>query len=509
MRQSKRIAINTLSGWLGQLVNAAVLIFFWKYLINALGVERFGVLRYVLAIQGSLTFLDLGISATLNRFTSRLVASGDVDRLNAAFSFGMLVYFAMGLVGAAVMAGMGMMLPSLVIGAKEATYASGMLLMFCMGGALAFRFWGYAARSLLFGLQRYDLVNFGQAGIMLARAGIVVLVLEVWEDAGLVSVGLCYLGTGVLETGLLWAFGKWQFPALRLRVRRFERDLVKDVLGFSAFVLIYSLMSILIENLPIFFAGRFFGAEAVAYIALPLLLLAQLSKLSGAFAKTLVPVAGKFGALGRMEVVRDMVVRGTKFCAILCIPVGVLGIVFGEPLMEWFKEGYGWTWVLLAILMAPYLLWIPQSPAFSVLLGTGSIRGIALGRAVVVVAIVALSWLFGVYFEMGLYGVALGTAAPTALFAATFRPVYTCRQFGLGTLGYLWRSYARVVLLTIPVAGLGGALVWLAYPESLVMILLEGGVCMAVFGAVAWVWVLGPDERRQVRGLFEHHRGDA
>ena len=65
-----------------------------------------------------------------------------------------------------------------------------------------------------------------------------------------------------------------------------------------------------------------------------------------------------------------------------------------------------------------------------------------------------------------------------------------------GTLGYLWRSYARVVLLTIPVAGLGGAPVWLAYPESLVMILLEGALCMAVFAASAWVLVLSPDERR-------------
>jgi hypothetical protein len=61
------------------------------------------------------------------------------------------------------------------------------------------------------------------------------------------------------------------------------------------------------------------------------------------------------------------------------------------------------------------------------------------------------------------------------------------------------RQSQRIVLNTLSSWGVP---VWRAYPESLVMILLEGVLCIAVFAASAWVRVLSPDERRQVRGLF-------
>ncbi len=87
MQQSKRIAINTLSSWIGMFANAAVLIFLTKFLLNRLGPVKFGMLRYVLTIQGSLLFLDLGLGATLNRFVSQLLAANDVWQLNAKISF--------------------------------------------------------------------------------------------------------------------------------------------------------------------------------------------------------------------------------------------------------------------------------------------------------------------------------------------------------------------------------------------------------------------------------------
>ena len=103
MRQSKIIAINTVSNWLGMFANSAVLIFLAKFLLGKIGIDQFGMFQYVLTMQGSLMFLDLGLGATLNRFVSRLLAVEDVKRLNAAISFTLLLFFGLGITAAVVL----------------------------------------------------------------------------------------------------------------------------------------------------------------------------------------------------------------------------------------------------------------------------------------------------------------------------------------------------------------------------------------------------------------------
>ena len=171
MRQSKRIAINALSSWGGIFANAAVLIFLTKFLLNRLSSEEFGMLRYVITMQGSLIFLDLGLGVALNRFVSRFLATKEVRRLNATISLIFLLYLGLGTVAGLAMTGLGLLLPSLITGCTAELYASGFWLMVCMGAALAMRFWGYAPRGVLWGIQRYDIVTIILAVGAVLRAG--------------------------------------------------------------------------------------------------------------------------------------------------------------------------------------------------------------------------------------------------------------------------------------------------------------------------------------------------
>lgn len=154
MQQLKRIAVNTISSWVALFATAAAMIFLTKFLVGRLGIERFGMFRYVATIQGSLMFLDLGLGTTLNRFASRFLAVKDYDRLNSAASFSLLMFLGMGTLAGIIMVGIGVILPSLVTGATSASYSRGFLLVCCFGGMVTLRFWGYSARGLLFGAQR-------------------------------------------------------------------------------------------------------------------------------------------------------------------------------------------------------------------------------------------------------------------------------------------------------------------------------------------------------------------
>jgi len=502
VKQSKQIAINTFSSWAALLTATAVMIFLSKFLLNRLGTERFGMFRYVLTIQGSLMFMDLGLAATLNRLTSQSLTLKDYNQLNATTSFGFLMFFGLGILAGAVMAVLGYVLPSLVVGGTAELYAKGFPLMCCIGGMLALRFWGYSARGLLQGAQRYDLVNVTWTAGSVLRAGLVAVLFLKVPSSGLVTIGLCFLISAVLETILMWTFAKQQNPALRLSVSLVTKDTVKEVTGFSVFVLVMAVTTVLIWNAPMFLAGRLYGPEAVAFLSLPLLLLGQIQQGAEGFSFSLLPAASRYNALGKTEMLKKLTLTGTKYCAMLCFPISAIVTILGHPILEWFKEGFGWTWILLAILMVPYLMRGTQTSTAAILMGARSIRRLAVGQVALVVVIALAAWLFGEYLKMELYGVTLGTAIPLLLFSALFQTKYACDQIGIKWLSYMRQSYGKVTLGTIPAAVAAVVLVRYFYPKTLAMIAAECLVCLLVFAVFAWWLVMDIEERKQIRSVF-------
>lgn len=482
--------------------NAVVLIFLTKFLLHRLGSDQFGLLRYVLAVEASLLFLDLGLGGTLNRFVARLLATNDSLRVNAVVTLSGLLFLGLGVVAGLVMVVAGSFLPHLVTDGTAELYAGGATLMAYIGATLMLRFWGYAARGLLFGHQRHDVVNVIQCVAVLLRAGLIVTLLLATEVPKLAAVGLAFVCAAALETSGLWIAAKRIFPPMRPSAGAITRDLVKDFFGFSVYVLLMAITTMLIVNSPTLIAGKLYGTEAVAFISLPLLVLNQIQNFAGGFAFALIPVAGKFGVLKDRAALQTIILRGTKYCALFAFPVGVIATVFGRPLFDWFEDGFGWTWGLLAIMVVPILMRTTQRVSYSVLMGAGSVKWLALGQIGVAAAVIVLSVVFAQTAGMKIFGIALGTAVPVLGFALVFQPAYACRQVGLRWSQYLPQAYLRVVGCTAVTALVALLLRALVYPDGLLMIVIEGGICMAVYGGCAWRFALSDKDRDQFLGLF-------
>ncbi len=502
MKQSKRIAVNTLTSWGGMFANVMVIVFLTKYLLGRLGTEGYGMFRYVITILESLMVLDLGLGATLNRFVSQLLVSGDLGKLRSVVSLVFFLFLGLGFAGGLAICGLGFALPRLIEGGTTELYHSGLYMMVFIAGTFVVRFVGYTPRGILFGLQRYDLVNANQLVAALLRAASIAFLLYCWPKADLAVIGLSYLGSALLETGVLWVMARRYFGDVRVGINKVTADVAQEVLGFSAFVTVIGVTTMLISNAPTFLVGKFYGLEAVAYLSLPLLIIGQLQRLSGGFAFTLIPVAGKYHAQANGEMLQAVMVRGTRLCALTCFPVGALAVVFGYPLFEWFREGFGWTWELLGILMIPYLFRTTQRVAFSVLMGAGSVKWLSVAQVATVAFILFFSWLCGEYFSLGIRGVVLGTAVPILILGIFFQPIYACHQLNLKWFHYMVVSYGKALLCTLVSTVTGIGLIRWFYPRTLTMIGIEFIVCMVLFGLVAWRYALGDSERSQIAGLF-------
>lgn len=89
------------------------------------------------------------------------------------------------------------------------------------------------------------------------------------------------------------------------------------------------------------------------------------------------------------------------------------------------------------------------------------------------------------------------------IFSLIFQPIHACRQMGLNWLSYLSRSYAKVFLWAIPAAVVGVLLIRYAYPSGLIMIILEGLICLLIFAVCAWRYVLADSERTHISALIK------
>jgi len=486
--------------------NAAVLVFITKFLLNRLSAEEFGMLRYAITMQGVLMFLDLGLGVALNRFVSRHIAIHDTHGLNAAISFASALFLGLGAAAGLAMVGLGLILPSLITGASDDLYHKGLILMACIGGALALRFWSYAPKGVLFGIQQHFVANIVLTVSAMVRAAAITLFFLVMPSSGLPAVGFCFVGASALCTVLMWTSAKWRLPEMRASIKLVNKNVAKEMLGFSLWVTLLGITTVLISGAPTFFAGKLYGAESVAFFSLSLLVVTQLEQISGGFALALIPVAGKHKAMQNTGVLQELMVRGTKFCAVICFPLGIVLVIFAYPLFEWFKEGFGWTWILLAIMILPSLMRATQRMSSAVLMGAGTVKGLALGQSIVVLLIAVLSLLFAVYFDMKLYGIALGAAIPILAYDSVYKPAYASRQIGLGWWRYMAASYGRVLLATAPAAAVAFALLYYAYPKGLLDLIFEMALCVMILAVFYFLFVLKKTDRLTVLNLFRSAR---
>src|SRR5262245_36324127 len=88
----RRILINAAANWIGFAANIAVAFFLCPILVHGLGQERYGLWSLVESVLVYLTLLDLGIAASVVRYTARFDAIGEKDNVNRVFSASLILF---------------------------------------------------------------------------------------------------------------------------------------------------------------------------------------------------------------------------------------------------------------------------------------------------------------------------------------------------------------------------------------------------------------------------------
>jgi O-antigen/teichoic acid export membrane protein len=298
------------------------------------------------------------------------------------------------------------------------------------------------------------------------------------------------------------------FPGLTIRWRLFSRERLREVTGFSVFMLGLDAAYKVNYSSDVMVIGALLGAPAVALWS-PAQRLSEVTlRLSNQLSEALFPVVVDCDAGQREARLRRVLVEGTRLSLATVIPIaGGLAMLAHPLLTAWIGPSFATTAAIVQLLAWVVIVRVGSSTASVVLKGAGMHRRLTALVAAMAVANLGLS--LALARPLGLLGVAAGTVIPVTLVAAFGFVPTACRRVQLSPVELfrcaawpaLWPGLAAGALLFITRSRL---------PATLPMVALQfaaGVISYAVLFCIA----IGRDSRREyvrhLDGLLKRRQG--
>jgi O-antigen/teichoic acid export membrane protein len=423
----RAVARNVSTRYVAYAIDAALGVVMLPFNLAHLGKPLYGLWILTASLTTSFALLDLGYSGSSVRFIARYRALRDREGLNQILSTLFVVYSG---IGASVLCAALIMSGSLdtVFKINPADVSTSRYVLLIISGYIAVRFSFSVYGGVIVGFQRYHVNNV--ISIMTSVAVAAVNVAALMAGAGL--VGLVASTTAVRIVGLfLYRRAAHRvFPALSIRIDDFSRQRLREVSGFSVYMLLFDLGCKLNFSSDTLVLGAFLGTPAVALWAPAQRLTELLTKLSNQLNDALFPHVVESDTARRTDRLRSTFIQGTQLSLAMAIPLaGGVAIVAHPLIRAWVGPSFSQTATILQMLAALVVLRAGNSTSSTILKGAGEHKRLTAYVAVTGVGNLALS--IALVKPYGMIGVAIGTVLPIVIMSMVATFPTACRRVGV------------------------------------------------------------------------------
>ena len=465
---------------------------------RTLSLGEFGVYGLLVSIPTYLLFAQSSVESIAVRAIAQAPSRHDRDR---AFTTALALYASFGLLASLLIVfGGDALLGVLKIAASQRAQAR--LGLLALGGVNLLGWPVKIAQDTLRGSGRFVLsaateaLGYVTCGALMGAA--LLLAAPLWL---IVGVG----GAVSLLVGL-WALAALLIANIPVRPRpsAVSFTYARTFLSASFVLLLGGVTDLVIYSLDRTVLGAFRPASTVGLYEGPIRAHNLLRQLQAALALTVVASASAYVAAGDRVRLRELLLRGTRYIAIMMMPFTILLMTLSGPILEvWLGPRFLPAAGAMTILVSYWLLLGGTSVGLGMLIAAGRLRATVVYSCSVAALNLALS--LALTPSLGLDGVVLGTSVPYALMLPGFAYL-VCRTFDVPVFEYVREGYA--------VAYAGGAL--LAGGELLARALLPmqrpavllAAIALGLASYMAAVYWLGlrPRERLLVRTTLSDAR---
>jgi O-antigen/teichoic acid export membrane protein len=369
---------------------------------------EFGVYGLFVSIAGYLLVVQLSIEGA----AVRAIASADgPEGRERVFSTALVLYAAGGLVAGLLIAALGLLLAGLV-GIPAALRPSARVGILILAVLTVVGWPAKVFQDLLRATQLFGLAALGE---MLAYGvvslGVVALVLSGASLSLIIGIGGALPATiGMSCMAMAYAF---RVP-IPYRHAAVDRSTATELLGVSRYLLVVGIANLVIYETDRLVLAAFKGISAVGLYEGAIRPRNMMMQLQGTLALSVAPVASRLRADEDAWRNRQLMVRGSRYVLGVVAAVATTLVVLATPVLEvWLGHRYRFASTALSILAGYWLIAGASAVPASMLVAAGRVRFLA--TFAVLCAVANLALVLSLTSILGLNGVAIGVAAPTAL----------------------------------------------------------------------------------------------
>lgn len=404
----RRIALNTLSGYLRLFSSFAILFILTPYIIAKIGTDGYGLWSLLFSILGFFELLDFGFAVAIIKHVAECSANKDVHRRNTVISTALLVYTVIACIGM-----MGIAAVILLFGkffslplAESLVATKLLLLLSCRSLLLNLPFSVF--RGILFGEQKIYLTN------SIALLGTACFGIFAWfflyEGFGILGLGFANLLAAIIENAAYLASSFTLTANLKISLSYVSSNEFKRMFSFSSSQFIANVSSLMTHNADLIIIKLFMPLESVGLYAIALRIASYGYMLIKQFTNVLTPVITDMHTLSDKENLQKLFLYATKYSFIAAGAIAIPGIIFAkEALTLWLGSFFSSAETILIILLLAMWLTSLQLISGDILQMSG--YHVLFAKFVLITIFVHLLFSFIFIKPLALFGVALGVLA--------------------------------------------------------------------------------------------------
>jgi O-antigen/teichoic acid export membrane protein len=423
-------------------------IFMLPFNVAHLGQSAYGLWILVASVTVYFSMLDMGYGVAQVRFAARYRAQGDTNALNEIASTMFCMFSGVGLFTFALAILIALNLERFFPLTPEQTRTGQIVLLFISAYvALGFPFSVFG--GIVNGFQRQYLngaVAFVTA-LVVATVNVIVLL----SGYGLPELVAATTVVRILSY-LAYALNAYRvFPALRIRPKYFKRERLREVTGFSVFILIIDLANKINYSTDAIVVGAFLGTSAVAIWAVAQRLIEIVQRITDQLNNVLFPVVVDNSTVQRVDRLQQILIQGTRLSLGMVVPLAtVLGLTARPLVLLWVGPQFADSVNVIYILSIVVALRVGNSTSAVIMKGSGQHKFLAFSNLSMAVGNLVLSVLL--VRRYGLIGVAIGTLIPMIVISMFVVFPAACRRVELPVFTVVRKSVWPAVWPAIAMA---------------------------------------------------------
>jgi O-antigen/teichoic acid export membrane protein/peptidoglycan/xylan/chitin deacetylase (PgdA/CDA1 family) len=494
MTGKDRLIGNVIFSWASHFVFIIAGFLIPRIIDQHLGQELLGVWDFGWSLVSYFSLVQAGIGSSVNRYVARYRAAGDITGVNRIVSSVFCVMIIAGMLVLGLTIVVSLLLPQLFGIKLGENVRAAQWVLFFLGAGLAVEISFSAFSGVLTGCHRWILHNFIKSGWHIVT--VIGIILSLVQGGGLPSLAIIVFAGLVLACATRVVMAYQVCKGLRIRLSLVGWETIRELFVFGGKTLIPSVSNLLVNQTTCVLIVAYIGPAALALYARPRSLILHINTLISKMSMVLTPTASSLQGMGKMEEIRELLIKSVRYSLYMALPMVLVLVVFGgQVLRVWMGPQYA-NGLIPAILAAGYLSTIAQLPVLNILAGLNAHGRAGIAQLVASLCSVGLMVLLLGFLGRGLSGAAVAVTLPLTIINIIYLPYVICRQTKLDIKKYVLSVVIDPVVHVLPFALCLLAARYVFKTEPLFGLIWGGIVGGAILTFIYWRQVL-PERLRE------------